>query len=353
MLRSHFGWSLKPVITVLVCLLTGATAWAAVDPQIAAVIGLAWDGGGVTTGPVTVPLILALGIAVARARGHGGNPTSGFGLVTLASLVPVLTVLLLALLVRLEIVPPPERSGALGVAAAAATATAAAPARPATGTADPGAMGVLCGSFRRHGAMAARAILPLSSGLLLVIVLLFRERPRRFDEIVLGIVLSLVGMSVLSVGIEVGLARLGNEVGRRLPASFRPLALEVDQRRIAPFDPAVVQRAIAPDGTTRQFFYLAEGGQFRALPYDPERYDPVLGAYVHAPRREPLFGPQLSGLGILVVFLFAFGMGYGATLAEPALTALGRTVEEITVGTFRRHDLVASEIGRASCRERV
>jgi hypothetical protein len=36
------------------------------------------------------------------------------------------------------------------------------------------------------------------------------------------------------------------------------------------------------------------------------------------------------------VLLFAFVMGYGATLAEPALNALGLTVEELTVGTFRK-----------------
>jgi hypothetical protein len=40
--------------------------------------------------------------------------------------------------------------------------------------------------------------------------------------------------------------------------------------------------------------------------------------------------------GIIVVMLFAFVMGYGATLAEPALNALGRTVEELTVGALRK-----------------
>ncbi len=37
-----------------------------------------------------------------------------------------------------------------------------------------------------------------------------------------------------------------------------------------------------------------------------------------------------------MVLLFAFFLGYGATLAEPALNALGLTVEEITVGTFKK-----------------
>jgi len=53
-------------------------------------------------------------------------------------------------------------------------------------------------------------------------------------------------------------------------------------------------------------------------------------------------------VGFFVVLLFAFIMGYGATLAEPALNALGLKVEEITVGTFKKSLLmqaVASGVG--------
>ena len=50
----------------------------------------------------------------------------------------------------------------------------------------------------------------------------------------------------------------------------------------------------------------------------------------------PLYGAE-NGLGpILVVLIFAFILGYSATLAEPALNALGATVEELTVGTFKK-----------------
>ena len=43
--------------------------------------------------------------------------------------------------------------------------------------------------------------------------------------------------------------------------------------------------------------------------------------------------------------LFAFIMGYGATLAEPALNALGMAVEDITVGTFKKSLLSLSVCG--------
>lgn len=329
MLRFCYGWSLKPLIVICVALLAGMTAWAAFDRDLGAVLGLAWDTGGVTTGPVTVPLVLALGMAMARASGRGSSPGSGFGLVTLASIVPVMTVLVLGLLVRLEMWP--------AASVAPVTVGAAAAVRDAVN----GEVSV-AGSLWRHTGTAARAILPLSGGLIAVLLVVLRERPRRFDEIVLGVALSLVGMAFLGAGIEVGLARLGGEVGRRLPGSFRPLELAVDQRRITPFDPAVVQRAITTDGQPAPFFYLSEAGQIRAVPYEAERFDASSRTYVHTPRRAALFGPKLSHLGILVVFLFAFGMGYGATLAEPALNALGRAVEGITVGTFRSQALVRS-----------
>ena len=38
------------------------------NPELAPLIGLAWDCGAVTTGPVTVPILLSLGIGVIKVR---------------------------------------------------------------------------------------------------------------------------------------------------------------------------------------------------------------------------------------------------------------------------------------------
>lgn len=57
---------------------------------------IAWDGGAVTTGPVTVPLKLAIGIALSHATGFA----EGFGILALASAYPVLNILFLGLYVR-------------------------------------------------------------------------------------------------------------------------------------------------------------------------------------------------------------------------------------------------------------
>ncbi|GIS15245.1 MAG: hypothetical protein CM15mP117_06770 [Alphaproteobacteria bacterium] len=55
-----------------------------VGPKSEEYSGLAWDCGAVTTGPVTVPLVLSLGIGIANAAGKGNSSLSGFGVVTRA-----------------------------------------------------------------------------------------------------------------------------------------------------------------------------------------------------------------------------------------------------------------------------
>ncbi|MDR1948411.1 MAG: DUF1538 domain-containing protein [Spirochaetaceae bacterium] len=60
-------------------------------------IPVAFDSGGVTTGPITVPFILAMGVGVASIRGDRGSQDDSFGLVALCSIGPILAVLLLGI----------------------------------------------------------------------------------------------------------------------------------------------------------------------------------------------------------------------------------------------------------------
>jgi hypothetical protein len=64
------------------------------------IIGLAYDLGGVTTSTVTVPLVTALGVGLARTI-RGRDPlTDGFGLIALASLTPMIFVMVYGLVVH-------------------------------------------------------------------------------------------------------------------------------------------------------------------------------------------------------------------------------------------------------------
>ncbi len=104
-LRFLYGWSLKPLIYLALAPVLLLTVYASADPDLRATLGLAWDAGAVTTGPVTVPLVLSLGIGIATAAGRGDSGLSGFGIVTLASLFPILGVLLLSLYLHASLTP--------------------------------------------------------------------------------------------------------------------------------------------------------------------------------------------------------------------------------------------------------
>ncbi|MBQ8590825.1 MAG: DUF1538 domain-containing protein [Firmicutes bacterium] len=59
-------------------------------------LAVAFDSGGVTTGPITVPFIMALGVGVASIRGDKSAQDDSFGLVALCSIGPILSVLILS-----------------------------------------------------------------------------------------------------------------------------------------------------------------------------------------------------------------------------------------------------------------
>lgn len=61
-------------------------------------LAVAFDSGGVTTGPITVPFIMALGVGVASVRGGRSSEDDSFGLISLCSVGPILAVLIMGML---------------------------------------------------------------------------------------------------------------------------------------------------------------------------------------------------------------------------------------------------------------
>ena len=55
-----------------------------------------WDSAGVTTGPITVPLVLAMGLGIGAKTGA----VDGFGVLALASVGPIISVLCVGLIVK-------------------------------------------------------------------------------------------------------------------------------------------------------------------------------------------------------------------------------------------------------------
>lgn len=88
------GWPLQIIIIsgyILVIILSF------IAPD--AIIGIAYDVGGVTTSTITVPLVAALGVGLAKVI-KGRNPlTDGFGLIAFASLFPILFVMIFGMII--------------------------------------------------------------------------------------------------------------------------------------------------------------------------------------------------------------------------------------------------------------
>ena len=262
------GWSLKPMIYLALLPIFVLTGYAWLDPNLRSVLGLAWDCGAVTTGPVTVPLVLSLGIGIANAAGKGGSSLSGFGVVTMASLFPILAVLILAIFVSFSITPDE-------IIAAAKIASNVVVEQPTIWDKTP---------LVEIG-LGVRAILPLVLFLMFVLFVVLKSTLPNKMITVYGLALTIVGMCIFNIGLTYGLGAIGSQTGGVLPAAFMDI----------------------PVSESSPIFNIATG--------------------------------------LSIVIGFAFILGFGATLAEPALNALGSTVQDLTNGAFKKSMLMYSVAG--------
>lgn len=247
------NWSLKLLLLPTIAIALPLTVLAEMDPGTRDLTALAWDTGAVTTGSVTVPLVLALGVGVTTVLGKSDTGMGGFGIVTLASLWPVITVLVVCLAVFYS-----GQGGADGSGPVAAVGI---------GGGEESFAELLAASLRG----TLQAIVPLVVLLYVVQRFVLKEEVRQASQIVLGIGFALIGLFLFTVGLGWGLIPLGEQVGGNVPSAFAP----------------------------PEQLYGANGGRILAV-------------------------------------IFAFILGYGATLAEPALKTLAFTVEEITAGAFKQ-----------------
>lgn len=94
-LRVRLGVPLSRLL--LICYLA-VFSLAALAP--ANFIPVSFDSGGVTTGPITVPFIMSLGLGIASGRSDKNSASDSFGLISLCSIGPILCVLLLGIIFR-------------------------------------------------------------------------------------------------------------------------------------------------------------------------------------------------------------------------------------------------------------
>jgi len=285
--KMRYGWQLRPLILMILLPTALLASLMSLDPDLQSMVGLAWDCGAITTGEVTVPVVVALGSGIAGTETD--NPYAGLGIVTIGSLLPILTVQILSIFVWLVV---PRDSITLKL-----------PADHEAWYAQPGL----------HELKETLQItIPLILFLFFILLYVLKEKipnvnlERVFEHdedyhfrvsqlggeepSVLGkinwlwfaLFLTIIGLYMFNVGLTKGLSTLGYNVGSAVPKLFIT--------------------------------------------------------------KENVWGPALFDFytGVNILFFFVFLLGYGATVAEPALEILGGEVEILSKGKFSKRLLVHS-----------
>ncbi len=160
-------------------------------------MSVAFDSGGVTTGPMTVPFIMALGVGVASIRSDSRAQEDSFGLVGLCSIGPILAVLILGFIYR----STPEDNDLRVLASYADTV--------ALGRSY---LSAIPENLREVG----MALLPIVVFFLLFQVVSLRLKRMPLLRIFVGLLLTTGGLMLFLTGVNVGFSALGFRLGERL-----------------------------------------------------------------------------------------------------------------------------------------
>ena len=163
-------------------------------------LAVAFDAGGVTTGPITVPFIMALGVGVSAIRSTQGHDDDSFGLVALCSVGPILMVLLLGIFYH-----PTD---------AAYSAVEIAPVITTRDVAQQFALG-----FPGYAEEVLLSILPIAAVFVLFQLLTHYYRRRQLLRTGVGFLYTVIGLILFLTGVNVGFTPVGNLLGSGLAGS--------------------------------------------------------------------------------------------------------------------------------------
>ena len=171
-------------------------------------LALSFDSGGVTTGPITVPFIMALGIGIATTLGGKNQSENSFGLVALCSVGPILAVMVLGIISSgsVDYVINPDEY-AIGADAAQVLASAGRS---------------LLTTMKEVGIALGLIVIFFA-----VLQFLFLHLPKqKLVKIAIGVAFTFVGLVVFLTAVSVGFMPIGFKLGREI-SSFPAWALAI------------------------------------------------------------------------------------------------------------------------------
>lgn len=160
-------------------------------------LAVAFDSGGVTTGPMTVPFIMALGVGLASVRSDKNSASDSFGLVALSSVGPILAVLILGCFFK-----PTEAVYSLTDVETVVT------------TQD--VVRVFAKGIPTYAKEVFVSLVPIVAVFVLFQIASRRYQRRQIKRIIVGLIYTYVGLVLFLCGVNVGFAPVGSFLGEGL-----------------------------------------------------------------------------------------------------------------------------------------
>ena len=170
---------------------------------------VAFDSGGATTGPITVPFILAMGVGLASVRSDKDAGDDSFGLVAISSIGPIMAVLLLGIFYH------PGNNAYSDVA-------------PVTADTTRDVFHQFAVSIPGYAHEVMIALLPIAGMFLLFQLATRRYHLKQAVRIGVGLVYTYLGLVLFLTGVGVGFAPVGSVLGGKLAdSSFKWLLIPI------------------------------------------------------------------------------------------------------------------------------
>lgn len=163
-------------------------------------LAVAFDSGGVTTGPITVPFIIAMGVGISLVRGDKNATNDSFGLVALSSVGPILAVMILGCFY-----PPKEADVSAGALTHVETMQDVTKA--------------FAFEIPHFAKEVAISLLPIVAMFLIFQLISKRYHGRQKLRITMGFIYTYLGLVLFLCGVNVGFAPVGTILGSSIASS--------------------------------------------------------------------------------------------------------------------------------------